>query len=60
MSDLIWTPIPGTDLPIVVVVGLIGAWLYLRHRATRLDSESSLDAMIGAGRPVVLQFFKNT
>lgn len=60
MSDLVWTPIPGTDLPIVVVVALIGAWLYLRHRATRIDSAASLESMIGAGRPVVLQFFKNT
>lgn len=60
MSELVWTPIPGTDLPILVVVALIGLWLFLRQRATDLGSSSDLDSMIGSGQPVVLQFFKNT
>lgn len=60
MSDLIWTPIPGTDLPILVVVAAIGLWLLLRQRTTELGPGEDLEALIGAGRPVVLQFFKNT
>ena len=60
MLELFWTPIPGTNLPIVVVAGLIGLWLFLRHKASDVGSSSALDAMLGNGQPVVLQFFKNT
>ena len=60
MGELLSTPIPGTDIPILLVAGLLGLWLFLRSRATELGSTSALDAMLGRGQPVVLQFFKNT
>ena len=60
MGELLSTPIPGTDIPILLVAGLIGLWLFLRSKATDLGSSSALNAMLGLGQPVVLQFFKNT
>lgn len=55
--ELILTPIPGTDLPIIVVLGVIGLWLLLRTRATPIDSKAGLDEMLGRGEPTVLEFF---
>lgn len=60
MSEWLWTSIPYTDVPIVLVVVLVGLWFVLRNRATDLGSASALDARIGQGRPVVLEFFSNT
>ena len=45
--------------PIVAAMAL-GAWLFLRTPATPLASVSSLDALLGRGEPVVLEFFANT
>jgi len=55
--DLILTPIPGTDLPIIVVAGVIGLWLLLRTRATTIDSKAGLDEIVARGEPTVLEFF---
>ena len=60
MSELFWTTIPFTKIPIVVVVGLIGLWMLLRNKATKLSSGADFDAVIGGGRPVVMEFFSNT
>jgi len=60
VGELLSTPIPGTGIPVLLVVGLIGLWLLLRSKATELGSTSALNAMLGRGQPVVLQFFKNT
>lgn len=60
MGEILSTPIPGTDIPILLVAGLIGLWFLLRHKASDIGSTSALDAMLGRGQPVVLQFFKNT
>jgi hypothetical protein len=59
LIDLIFTPIPGTDLPILVVAGVIGLWLYLRSKSN-VESTSALNAILGRGQPTVLQFFSNT
>lgn len=60
MIDILSTPIPGTDIPILLVAGLIGLWFLMRHKASEVGSTSALSAMMGRGQPVVLQFFKNT
>jgi len=60
MSDLIWTTIPYTNLPIIVVVGLVGLWFLLRSHTTKLATSSELDALVGGERATVLQFFSNT
>jgi hypothetical protein len=57
--DFIWTPIPFTELPIIVPAVLIALWFLLRSKTT-VSSGSELDTMIGQGRPVVLEFFGNT
>ncbi len=41
----------------VIVAGLLVAWLVLHPRQTPLPGEArSVQAMIGAGRPVLLEF----
>lgn len=55
--DWLLYEIPVLDIPWIVVAGLVGLWLLLRNRATPFDSGSELDAAIGQGEPVVLEFF---
>lgn len=55
--DWLMVEVPVIDVPVIVIAGLIGLWLLLRNRATELGSSSELDAMIGTGEPVVLEFF---
>ncbi len=55
--DWLLIEIPVLDVPAVVVAGLVGLWLLIRNRPTPLDSSSGLDAVIGQGDPVVLEFF---
>jgi len=60
VSELFWTTIPYTDIPIVAVLFLAGLWFMFRNRATPLESSADLDGRIGGGSPVVLEFFANT
>lgn len=55
--DWLLVEIPFIDIPVVVVVGLVGVWLLVRNRETDFASDSELDAAIGGGEPVVLDFF---
>jgi hypothetical protein len=55
--DWLLIEIPVLDVPAVVVAGLVGLWLLVRNRATPLDSSAELDAVVGRGDPVVLEFF---
>lgn len=55
--DWLLVEIPVLDIPMILVVVLIGLWLVLRNRATPLGSPSELDRIVGQGEPVVLQFF---
>jgi hypothetical protein len=45
---------------IVVLVGLIGAFVFLRTKGTDLDSLDELDDLLASGQPVVVEFFSNT
>lgn len=49
--------IPVLDVPVLLVAGLVALWLLVRNRETPLGSRSELDAVLGRGEPVVLEFF---
>lgn len=55
--DWLLVEIPVIDVPVLLVVGLIGLWLLVRIRPAELGSTSELDAAIGQGEPVILDFF---
>lgn len=55
--DWLLVEIPYTDVPAIVVVGLVGLWLLVRNRETEFASDAELEAAIGRGEPVVLDFF---
>jgi thiol-disulfide isomerase/thioredoxin len=55
MSDFLRQNIPV----IVAAVAVVGLWLLLRNKATRLDSMSDFDAKVAKGQPLVLEFFSN-
>lgn len=55
--DWLLVEIPVLNIPVILVILLIGLWLVLRNRATPLDSPSELDRIVGQGEAVVLQFF---
>lgn len=54
--DWLLVEIPVLDIPIVLVVLLVGVWMLLRSRST-FESGSELEAAMGDGEPVVLNFF---
>ncbi len=39
---------------------LVAAFLFLHNRPTRLASLAELDALIGNGQPVIIEFYSNT
>ena len=55
--DWLLVDIPVIEVPVILVAGLIGLWLLVRNRATSFDSISELEAAVGRGEPVVLNFF---
>ena len=55
--DWLLVDIPVIEVPVILVAGLIGLWLLVRNRATSFGSSSELEAAIGRGEPVVLNFF---
>jgi hypothetical protein len=60
MSEQITTFIRENALFLVVLLGLVGAFVLLRTKGTQLESVDELDAMLGNGQPVVVEFFSNT
>jgi hypothetical protein len=47
-------------LLLVVFAVIAAAFLLFRTRGTKLESVSEFDALIGTGKPVVVQFYSNT
>jgi hypothetical protein len=45
---------------LLVLLGLAGAFLFLRTRSTPLDSIDEFDALLATGQPVVVGFYSNT
>jgi len=60
MSEQITTFIRENALFLVVLLGLVGAFVLLRTKGTQLESVDELDAMLGNGQPVIVEFFSNT
>lgn len=55
--DWLFADMPVLDIPWLLVALLVGLWLLFRNRATELGSSAELEAMIGSGEPLVLEFF---
>ncbi|MBN1640999.1 MAG: hypothetical protein JXA09_07170 [Anaerolineae bacterium] len=47
-------------LLLAIVIGVIGAFVLLRTRGTRLESVDEFDALINRGQPVVVEIYSNT
>jgi hypothetical protein len=45
---------------IVVLLGIAGAFIFLRTRGTELESVDALDHLLAGGQPVVVEFYSNT
>lgn len=45
---------------LITFIVMVIAWLLLRTRATRVESNPSLGGIVGGGQPTVLEFFSNT
>ena len=60
MSEQITTFIRENALFLVVLLGLVGAFILFRTKGTELESVDELGAMLANGQPVVVEFFSNT
>ncbi len=47
-------------LVIVVLLGIVGAFVFLRTKGTELESVDALDDLLVSGQPVVVEFYSNT
>ena len=50
----------GNGVFLAVLVGIVAAFVLLRTKATDLDSVDEFDGLLGAGQPVVVEFYSNT
>jgi hypothetical protein len=46
-------------LLLIVLVGLVGAFLLLRTRSTPVASVDEFDALLASGQPVIIEFYSN-
>jgi hypothetical protein len=46
-------------LLLIVLVGLAGAFLFLRTRSTPVASVDEFDALLASGQPVIIEFYSN-
>ena len=60
MNDQIAAFVRENALFLVVLLGLVGAFVLFRTKGTELESVDELDAMLANGQPVVVEFFSNT
>ena len=60
MSEQITTFVRENALFMIVLLGLVGAFIFLRTKGTELESVDELEAMLTNGQPVVVEFFSNT
>ncbi len=47
-------------LIIIVLFGVVGAFVFLRTKDTELESVDALDDLLVNGQPVVVEFYSNT
>lgn len=55
--DWLLVEIPFIDVPVLLVLGLIGFWFLVRNRQTPLEPGRGLQGVVGRGEPLVLEFF---
>ncbi len=60
MLEQIVDLIRQNTLFVLVLLGLVGAFLFLRTRGTQLGSVDEFDALLATGQPVVVEFYSNT
>lgn len=54
-----WRWLADNWLALVVLVGLVAAWFFLRTSPTRLGSAEEFHQRVRSGRPAVVEFFSN-
>lgn len=60
MSEQVLAFLRENGVFLAVLLGIVAAFVLLRTKATDLDSVDELDALLGAGQPVVVEFYSNT
>jgi hypothetical protein len=45
---------------VVVLLLIVSAFVFLRTKGANLESADELNALLGTGQPVVVEFFSNT
>jgi hypothetical protein len=60
MSEQVLAFLRGNGVFLAVLVGIVAAFVLLRTKATDLDSVDEFDGLLGAGQPVVVEFYSNT
>ena len=60
MNDQIIGFVRENALIIIVLLGIVGAFVFLRTKGTELESVDALDDLLANGRPVVVEFYSNT
>jgi hypothetical protein len=45
---------------LVVLLGIVGAFVFLRTKGTDIESADEFDALLSGGQPVVVEFYSNT
>jgi hypothetical protein len=60
MNEQITAFVRENALFLVVLLGLVGAFILFRTKGTELESVDELDVMLANGQPVVVEFFSNT
>ena len=60
MNEHIASFVRENALFLIVLLALVGGFLLLRTKGTKLASMSEFDALISAGQPVVVEFYSNT
>jgi hypothetical protein len=60
MNEQITTFIRENALFLIVLLGLVSAFVLFRTKGTEVESVDELAAMLAGGQPVVVEFFSNT
>ena len=60
MNQQITALIRENALLIIVLLGMVGAFVLLRTKGTELESADEFEALLAGGRPVVVEFYSNT
>jgi len=59
MAQQLVTLLRQNALLLIVLAGLVGAFLFLRTRGTPVESVDEFDALLASGQPVIIEFYSN-